>query len=204
MKQSEKVLAGLTAGIIASVGLWSWVVQPTIERWRAATEREESLQEKLGRWHTLVQRSPEIRGERQAVDIALTPPADETADPTNGGGDAIAGFLSHLASLTDAAGFKPSTLRYVRAEGFEPYAELRFELKAKAPLARIHDFLVKMTASDWYLRAQSLSITPQSNGEVEADMSLVALAKADSVETVEVKKPGARNQRREPDEGRPR
>lgn len=184
MKQSEKVLAGITVAIVSSVGLWSYVAQPTIDRWRAASEREETLKDKLGRWQALVNRGDELRVERKAIDDALRPPLDELGASNVGAGasgDAIAGFLSHLTSLTAAAGINPSTLRYVRSDPFDAFAELRFELKARAPLKQVHDFLVRMAASDWFLRVQSLSIVPRESGDVEADMSLVALASADAL-----------------------
>jgi hypothetical protein len=196
VKQSGIVLSIVTAAVVGSFGLWSWVVQPTIAEWREATEHEDTLKDKLQRYQALVNKAPELRAERAKIAGNMNAvPSDEptsAGDAQNAAGDAIAGFLSHLKSLTDAAGFQASNLHYVRAEPFDAYSELRFEMKAKAPLAKIHDFLVKMTASDYYLRVQSLAITPQSGNEVEADMSLVALANADAVEAPETPKRGGR------------
>jgi hypothetical protein len=110
-----------------------------------------------------------LGGERAlpVVEKALEDPA---------GGSPIPSFLDHVQSLSDAAGFKPMSLRYVRQDKYEAYSELRFELKARAPLSQLQDFLVKMTASVYYLRVHAITLNPRDDGTVEAEFSLVGLA----------------------------
>jgi hypothetical protein len=186
LKQSEKVLAAVTGVVVSTVVVWSFVVQPTIRSWRDVAEKDDTVRDKLARWKELLGRESRLRADRDAIEVALTPPDDGGAG-SSAPGAAEAGFLEHLRGLTDAAGLKPKDLSYVQTHAFDAYAELRFALKARAPLKPIQDFLVRMAASPWYLRVESLTISPRDGGEVEADMSLIALANKDALEPEERK-----------------
>jgi len=148
---------------------WTYFVKPTIDRWREANDHTASLEDQLEKAESLVNRRTSIEAERAAIERRLEPD-----DPT-GAGSAIPAFLEHVQSLSEAAGFHPATLRYVRSDKYDAYAELRFELKARAPLKQLQDFLVRMAASTWYLRVQALSLNPREDGTIEAEFSLVGL-----------------------------
>lgn len=190
MKNSERLLAAAAMAVVGVAGGWTYGVRPLVERWNTARERVATLQTGLDAARTLVGRKQQVESDRAAVLTALTPP--EALDD-EGRGAAIPGFLEHLRRLTSDAGFQPGSLRYVRSDAFESYAELRFELRARAPLRQLQTFLVKMAASEWYLRVHALALQPRDDGTVEADVSLVGLATQDALEVED--KPGTRRPR---------
>jgi Tfp pilus assembly protein PilO len=167
VKKSEQVLALASSGIIAVAIGWAYALKPTIDRWREASDKVATLEDTLTKEVALVARRSAIEADRAAIEKALEDPA---------GGSPIPSFLDHVQSLSDAAGFKPMSLRYVRQDKYEAYSELRFELKARAPLSQLQDFLVKMTASVYYLRVHAITLNPRDDGTVEAEFSLVGLA----------------------------
>lgn len=189
MNRRETVMAGATGFVVVSALAWTLVARPTIERYRDARDRVEQLHVDLEKANALVKRKSELLGERAAIDRALS-----QDDALNGvaiqKGAALDAFLEHIRSLTKAAGFEAKELKYVRAEVLDSYAELRFELRARAPLKQIQDFLVRMASSDWYLRAQALQVQPREDGTIEVDFSLVGLASQDALEDADF--PGGR------------
>ena len=173
--KNEKVLA-LVAGAVVIVAIgWTYLLRPTVERWNEARERVSRLQDQLDQAETLVARRNALEAEKSAIERALTP-------PDNGSGAASVAFYERLRILTEASGFKPVSLRHLRTDAFDAYAELRFELKVRAPLRQLEDFLVRMAASEWYLRAHAISLAPRDDGQVEADLSLVGLATQDALD----------------------
>jgi hypothetical protein len=168
----ERAIAIATAAIVSTVLLWVVVLSPALESYKASGERVDSLTDALRASQDLLSRKPTLVEQRRALDLALAPPGAPT--------QAIPEFLDRIKSLSEAAGLRPTTLRYLRAEKYETaFSELRFELRATASLKQLEDFLVRLAADGKYVRVASLSVTPQPNEKdatVTADLSLVALA----------------------------
>jgi hypothetical protein len=184
MKQSEKTLAVATATVLVLALGWLYVVQPLVKRWTDARDRVETLERSLEKSKALVDRRDAVEAERAAIDRALAPasPTDEL-ERAFLGSSVIPTFLEHIRSLSTAAGFPQGQTRIVaKPSVYEAYAELKFELKVRAPLKQIQDFLVRMAASEWYLRVQSLSVHPREDGTIEADITLLGLSTQDALE----------------------
>ncbi len=186
MNSREIAMASVTGAIVVSALGWTMVVRPTIEGWREAHERADTAQDQLDKAHALLKRKGELRAERDAIEHSIqptdAPPGREEA------WDADAAFLEHLRDLVAAAGISKESiqdLRSVRAEPYDAYAEIHYELRVHASLKEIEQFLVRMTASEWYLRVQGIQIQPRTDNTVECDMSLVGLASQDVLEDSE-------------------
>ncbi len=184
MNQREMVMAAATGAIVVTALGWTFVVRPTIERWTTARDRVETLREQAAKAASLVARKGELESEQARIRHVLG--ADAATSDLNFRNSAHDAFLEHLDELTKAAGFSAADLKYVRTEALESYAELRFELRARAPLKQIVDFLVRMTAGESYLRVQAITIQPKDGGQVEADLSLVGLVSQDVLDESEL------------------
>ena len=96
--------------------------------------------------------------------------------------------MAFIRELSREAGFEPTSLRFLRAEPLDPrnsdgpFAELRFDLRARTGLDKLTRFSVLLAASDRPLRVIALTVTPRSQGDgLEANISLAALAPADEL-----------------------
>jgi Tfp pilus assembly protein PilO len=172
------VMAGATSILVAGALGWTFVLRPTIESYREARDKVTQLQDQIERAKALIKRKPELQSERNRIEHSLA--GDELVlSPTI----AVTMFDEHLRVLLEQAGLALSEIRTVRTDPYDAYAELHIELRAKAPLRQIKDFMVRMTASEWYLRVQAIQITPQhDNQTVEVTMSLLGLATQDALE----------------------
>jgi len=187
VNQREMVMAAATGAIVVTALGWTFVVRPTIDRWTTARDRVETLREQASKAKTLLGRKAELETERARISHVLGADAVLTAaDFSNPRNSAHEAFLDHLDELTKASGFSAADLKYVRTEAYDAYAELRFELRARAPLGKITDFLVRMTAGEAYLRVQAITIQPKDGGQVEADLSLVGLVSQDVLDESEL------------------
>jgi len=181
VNQRETALAATTGAILASVLGYTVVVKPTYERWSNARARVEQLQSDLEKANALVKRKNELTDEREKIETLIAP--TDAGKPLVGP-DAIALFLDHLDSLQAAAqlGQYVSNIQYVHTEIYDAFAELQFEMRARAPLKLIQDFLVRMRTGPSYLRAQAVRIQPRDDGTVEADISLIGLTTWDALD----------------------
>jgi len=191
----EMVMAGATGIIVASALGWTFVIRPTIDSWREANDRIATLQEQKEKAIALIKRKGDLQAERNKIDSALSTSDDYALVPRAPGEtwDANAVFLEHLRDLLGSANLPPPDLRSVRADPYDAYAELHYELRTRAHLRELKDFLVKMTASEAYIRVQAFQIQPQLDGRIEVSMSLVGLANQDALEEDQIPKtPGRR------------
>src|SRR5262249_33567795 len=132
----------------------------------------------IERANALINKKSDLQSQRNRIDHVLSN-GELFMTPTI----AIAIFDEHLRDLLASAGLALTEIRTVRTDPYDAYAELHFELRAKARISQIKDFMVRMTASDWYLRVQAIQITPQhDNQTVEVTMSLAGLATQDALE----------------------
>ncbi len=183
MNQRETALAATTGAILASVLGYTLIVKPTYERWENAHSRVDQLASDLEKANALVKRKTELTDERDKIETTIAP-TDQFGNPLKGP-DAVAVFLDHLDSLQAASQLSQyvSNIQYVHTEIFDAYAELQFEMRARAPLKLIQDFLVRMRTGPSYLRAQAVRIQPRDDGTVEADISLVGLTTWDALDS---------------------
>lgn len=189
MNSREMAIAAATGVVVTAVLGWTFVVRPTMDRWTAARDKRDALHDQVDKAKALVKRKDELTAERQRIDRVLGADAVPVVPGFGAqGGTAVFAFLEHLHHLTKSAGFAPRDLKFVRAEALDAYAELRFELRARAPLKQIVDFLVRMTASESYLRVHAMQLAPKEGGEVEADLSLVGLVSQDALDESELPK----------------
>lgn len=182
MNSREMAMAGATGAIVACAFGWTFVIRPTMDRWTSARDHRDALLDQASKAKELVERKNQIESDRRVISERLGVEGDSLF-PTRG--VAIADFVDHLNNLSKAAGFTPRDLKFVRAEQLDAYAEFRFDLRARAPLRQLVDFLVRMRASERYLRVQAMQIQPKEGGEVEADLSLVALVSQDVLDDSE-------------------
>jgi hypothetical protein len=169
MKQREKALAIATAAVLILGLLWTQVLSPRLEEWRTTGENLERLEDQKRNSDDLLRRAPSITEERRSLELALV----------QGGGanDAIPAFLDRVRALSEAAGFRPTKLDYQRSDRYEnAFAELKFEMTARAPLKQIEDFLVRLAGEGQFVHVSSLTITPMNDGSIRADLGLVTLA----------------------------
>ncbi|MEZ0228138.1 MAG: hypothetical protein ACAI25_05900 [Planctomycetota bacterium] len=186
MNSREMLMAGATGAVVVCALGWTFVVRPTMERWSLAKGKRDTLLEQVDKAKALLKREGELKAERQRIDRVLGADAvPVSVGLTPQSGTAVFAFLERLHDLTKSAGFAPRELKFVRAEALDAYAELRFELKARAPIQKVVDFLVRMTASESYLRVHAIQMQPKEGGEVEADLSLVGLVSQDALDESE-------------------
>jgi hypothetical protein len=184
----EIAIASVTGAVVVSALGWTLVIRPTIEGWRESHERAATAQDQLDKANSLIKRKGELRAERDTIERAIQPTEPPAGQAPLELWDADAAFLEHLRDLTSAAGIPNDAiqdLRSVRAEPYDAYAEIHYELRAHATLKQIEEFLVRMTASEWYLRVSGIQIQPRTDSTVEVDMSLVGLASQDVLEDSE-------------------
>ena len=175
MNVRERALAIATTAVVVVGAGWTYALSPALDRWREADTRVEKLAADKAACEELLERAPALREERRAIELAIA--------PQGGPSEAIPGFLDRVRALGEAAGIRPSTLRYLRADKVEnAFAELRFELRTQAPLKQVQDFLVRLAGAGQPVRIASLTIAPQPDGTVDADLALVALAPLEAAE----------------------
>lgn len=191
MNAREKRIAGVTAAVVGAGLLWVLGLEPAWAAWAREGDRLTSLQELVRRERELQAELKGLREQRQVLAERLSPGHAEGA---------IAGFAAFVRGLSRGAGFEPASLRFVRAQALvepgeaapasrsaaaaaaatprgSPFAELRFELRARTSLKALHEFLLKLAASERPVRVVALGISPRSDGpDLDVDMSLIALA----------------------------
>lgn len=189
MNAREKRIAGVTAAVVGAGLLWVLGLEPAWAAWTREGDRLTSLQELVRRERELQAELKGLREQRQVLAERLSPGHAEGA---------IAGFAAFVRGLSRGAGFEPASLRFVRAQALvepgeaapasrsaaaaaaprgSPFAELRFELRARTSLKALHEFLLKLAASERPVRVVTLGISPRSDGpDLDVDMSLLALA----------------------------
>ncbi len=180
MNSREMVIAGATGILVAGALGWTFVLKPTIESYRDARDKVAQLEDQIERANALIKRKGELQAERNRIEHLLAGDEIFPQSPSV----IITMFDEHIKDLlASAGGLALSEIRTVRTDPYDAYAELHYELRTKAPIRQIKDFLVKMTASDWYLRVQAIQIQPQhDNQTIEVTMSLVGLATQDALE----------------------
>lgn len=177
MNQRERMLAGVTGAVVGVFGLVTWVIEPTVTKWRDLSEREDVLEQAVERDRAARARLPELVAARRALDATL--------EPDDGSG-VVPWFIAHVRDKSQAAGIEPEGLRFAGAKptlGADgkptggPFAELRFELTVRAPAQRLLSFLGQLAASPRPVRVSSLQLTPEkSGGKLECSLTLMALA----------------------------
>lgn len=173
MTPREKSIALLTAGILGGALLLSEVVDPAIERYKGLIERQELNVGVLERERALSSRVSTLVKRRRVVQETLVPSEGESLLPW---------LMGHVRELTQEAGFKSRSLRFVSAQSLDgptsksPFVELRLELRVKTSPKKLQDFLVRLAASERHVRVRSLTTVPDPKGQVEATLLLLALA----------------------------
>lgn len=187
MNAREQKLAIATAVIVGGGLLITQVLEPAVKSWRDLQAQAGVLEDAVQRDRELSAKLPKLVKQRKALSDSLRPPQ---------GTGLIPWFIRHVRSTTEKSGFSPASLRFVSTRPLEerqakgrareaakgPFAELRFELKATTSLQKLQDFLVRLADSKRHVRVVSLALTPPKRGlQLEANMSLVALAPIDAL-----------------------
>jgi hypothetical protein len=179
VNKRERVLAVATGGVLV-LALGISLVEPALDHWKDLADERAELEDALARSRDMAERLPELRLERAALDARLRSDVGEAVVP---------GLVALVRELSREAGFLPTSLRFLRAEPLDPrqpdgpFAEVRFDLRARTTLQKVTQFGVLLAASERPLRVVSLTLTPRSQGEgLEVNMSLAALVPADEFE----------------------
>ncbi|RMG19112.1 MAG: hypothetical protein D6731_00260 [Planctomycetota bacterium] len=170
----ERRLAVATLAVVLLAGFVSLFVEPAWRRWTLASGQLAALEEANRRARAQGERLPALREELFRLEEGLLPPAGVTLQ---------AWILRHLESLGAEAEFEPSSLRYLRADplGESPYAELRFDLRARASAEQLQEFLLRLAASPRQVRVASLKLTPSARDPEVLDVALTLVALAPQV-----------------------
>jgi hypothetical protein len=176
-------LAIATGLVVGGALFLALILEPTWSEHRELGEQVHTLEQAVLRERALHEQLEALEAERWALAVSLHPPEETPVIPW---------FIAHVRRLSREAGFEPSSLRYVNTRPLEwndasrsrgeaqetPFAELRFELKARTSLAMLQEFLVRLTASPRHVRVVALALAPKQSGsqELDANLSLVALA----------------------------
>lgn len=173
MTPREKTIALATGAILGSAFLLTQVVEPAWKRYQDLSTRHELNEGILERERALGSRVATLVKDRRAIESTLVAPEGESLLPW---------LMGHIRELSQAAGFKSRSLRFVSAQGLDgptaksPFVEVRLELRVKTSARKLQDFLVRLAASDRHLRVRSLTTVPDAKGQVEATLLLLALA----------------------------
>lgn len=173
MTPREKKIAIMTGAILGGGLLLTQVVEPGLERYKGLAERQELNQGVLERERALSSRVSVLVKRRRGIQETLVPPEGESLLPW---------LMGHVRELTQDAGFKSRSLRFVSAQSLDgpssksPFVEVRLELRVKTSPKKLQDFLVRLAASDRHIRVRALTTVPDPKGKVEATLLLLALA----------------------------
>lgn len=185
MNQRERRIATLTGAVLGLGLLWTQAIDPALAAFQAEGERLEGLRTLVGRERELCEQLEQKRQERAALAERLAPDTDGAE------AGAAAGFAAFVRGLSRAAGFEPGSLRFVRAQALaeaapqapgkppaaSPFAELRFELRARTSLGALQKFLVQLTAAERPVRVVAMGVAPRSDStDLDVDLTLLALA----------------------------
>lgn len=174
LNQRERILGIATATVLAVGAVWSELVEPTWDRWSQQDEERFVLEQAVARDRALRAELSAIGAERRELDTNLRPPESTGLVPW---------FIEHVRDVASQTKFAPTSLRYLRMDPVgtaASYAELRFELRARATTEELQAFLVRLAASKRHVRVVALSVAPRKNSNsIEVDMTLAALAPGD-------------------------
>lgn len=187
MNQRERRIATVT-GVVVGLGLlWTQGIDPALAAYRAEGERLESLRTLVQRERELCESLEQKREQRATLAERLSPAHTDGSES-----GAAAGFASFLRGLSRAAGFEPGSLRFVRAQALadatplapgqpprpSPFAELRFELRARTQLGALQKFMIQLAAAERPVRVVALGVTPRTDSSTDLDVDLTLLALA--------------------------
>lgn len=182
MNARERTLAITTGAVVGLALIWTQGLDPAWSRWQELDEQINVLEQAVQRDEELVGQLAKIRTDRFAL--------EQSIQPLDGAG-LIPSFIAHVRQLSHEAGFEPSSLRYVSARpldeeqkgtGSSPFAELRFELRAKTEAKKLEEFHLLLVASPRHVRVVSLTLSPQKGNELDCSLSLATLAPSDVLE----------------------
>ena len=170
MTPRERGLAIATGSVLAGAAVFLGWLEPRYQAWKELDDQAAVLEQALERDRERAASVRALADAREELDALLQTP---------GGASVVPAFIAHIRSLSAGAGFEPEALRYLSAEPLgsgSPFAELRFELRAKTEPKRLTAFLVALVASERPVRVASVSVTPEPTGEdVDVSLSLLAL-----------------------------
>lgn len=181
MNQREKRLAIATGLVLGGAFMFLQVLEPAWKRHEEQQEQRELVESALERERMLSSRIKTLIKRRQELEASLSPGEGESLLPW---------LMGHVRELAQAAGFQPSSLRFVSAQPLDgpaakdagPWTELKLELRVKTSAKELQEFLIRLAASERHLRVRALSMTPDKKGDqVETTILLLALAPREAV-----------------------
>jgi hypothetical protein len=174
-------MALATGVVVGGALLFTQALEPGWARFRELREARSIHEEALESDQALADRLSSIKERKATLWATLAPPPDTSLVPW---------VMEHVREQASAAGFKPSSLRFVavrpygkpqrgrRSAKTQPaFLEVRIEVRARVRFKEAQDFLCRLAASDRHVRVQSLDLTPRKGGDrVDLHVQLLALA----------------------------
>ncbi|MBL4850180.1 MAG: hypothetical protein JKY65_32025 [Planctomycetes bacterium] len=182
MTLRERRIAHATWILLGGGLLLTQVVEPGWKRYRDLSQEHELAEGILDRERALATRVVTLVKRRQELQETLAPKE----------GSLVPWLMGHVRELSQEAGFKPRSLRFVSAQPLGDakkagaFLELKLELRTKTSPKKLQDFLVRLAASERHVRVRSLTTVPDPKGRIEATLLLLALVPRDATRGLEV------------------
>ncbi len=183
LNSREQILGAATLSVVVVAVLWTQAIEPMWKSLKSSEEQVSLLAESVVRDEIRERKLVRLKAERQELEATLMPPEGEALVPF---------LIGHLRELTQDAKLTTKSLRYLRpsplggtTDDDAPYAELRFELKARATSEELQSFLVRLAASPQHVRAVSMRLAPRKRSDkLDVDLTLVALASSRALKDI--------------------